>query len=122
MAVPAHFMHAEGNFHFYDPISRILFTGDLGASLISPTQAQQIVTDFDAHRPKMEGFHRRYMVSNKILRYWVAMARTMNIDMLVPQHGAPMSGAAIPAFYNWLETLNCGVDLMTEHHYKLPKA
>ena len=31
--VPAHFMHAEGNFHFYDPISRILFTGDLGVSL-----------------------------------------------------------------------------------------
>lgn len=22
--LPAHFLHAEGNFHFYDPVSRIL--------------------------------------------------------------------------------------------------
>jgi flavorubredoxin len=122
IAVPAHFMHAEGNFHFYDPISRILFTGDLGASLVAPAQAREIVTDFEAHRPRMEAFHRRYMVSNKILRYWVAMARTMKIDMLVPQHGSPMRGPAIPAFFDWLEQLPCGVDLMTEKHYRVPVA
>jgi flavorubredoxin len=29
-ALPAHFMHAEGNFQFWDPVSRILFSGDLG--------------------------------------------------------------------------------------------
>ena len=28
--LPAHFMHSEGNFQFWDPVSRILFTGDLG--------------------------------------------------------------------------------------------
>lgn len=26
----AHFMHAEGNVHFYAPASRVLFTGFLG--------------------------------------------------------------------------------------------
>jgi len=31
-ALPAHFLHSVGNFQFYDPISRILFSGDLGAS------------------------------------------------------------------------------------------
>jgi len=30
VALPAHFMHAEGNFQFWDPVSRILFSGDLG--------------------------------------------------------------------------------------------
>ena len=34
-AIPAHFMHAEGNFQFYDPIAKILFSGDLGVSLVS---------------------------------------------------------------------------------------
>ncbi len=29
-AIPAHFMHSEGNFQFYDPISKILFSGDMG--------------------------------------------------------------------------------------------
>ena len=26
-ALPAHFLHAEGNFQFYDPVSKILFCG-----------------------------------------------------------------------------------------------
>lgn len=66
--LPAHFMHSEGNFHFYDPVSRILFTGDLGASLVSGQQAREPVTELKPHLAHMEGFHRRYMVSNKVLR------------------------------------------------------
>ena len=33
VALPAHFMHSEGNFQFWDPVSRILFSGDLGVSI-----------------------------------------------------------------------------------------
>ena len=32
-AIPANFLHSVGNFHFYDPISKILFSGDVGASM-----------------------------------------------------------------------------------------
>ena len=120
--LPAHFMHSEGNFHFYDPISKILFTGDLGVSLMSGQQAQKPVTDLKAHIPLMEGFHRRYMVSNKILRLWVAMARKLDISMIVPQHGAPLAGPAIPAFLDWIENLQCGVDLFDDRMYQLPKS
>lgn len=119
--LPAHFMHAEGNFHFYDPISKILFTGDLGVSMMSGHEAQTVVTDFQRHIPLMEGFHRRYMVSNKVLRLWVAMARKLEISMLVPQHGAPMAGPAIPAFFEWIEQLACGIDLFDASHYQLPR-
>jgi flavorubredoxin len=119
--VPAHFMHAEGNFHFYDPVSRILFTGDLGASMVSGAQASTFVTDLKSHIPLMEGFHRRYMVSNKILRLWVNMARQLDISMLVPQHGSPIVGQpAIDEFFNWIENLMCGVDLFDERIYQLP--
>jgi flavorubredoxin len=119
--LPAHFMHSEGNFHFYDPISKILFTGDLGVSMMSGQQAQKPVTDFKSHVHLMEGFHRRYMVSNKILRLWVAMARKLDISMLVPQHGAPLAGAAIPAFFDWIENLQCGIDLFDDRMYQLPR-
>ena len=121
--VPAHFMHAEGNFHFYDPMSRILFTGDLGASLVSGEQASHKVTDLGPHLVHMEGFHRRYMVSNKILRSWVKMVRQLDISMIVPQHGSPISGPqAIGDFLNWLENLQCGIDLFGDGHYRLPTA
>lgn len=119
--VPAHFLHSEGNFHFYDPVSRILFTGDLGVSLMSGAEAQKPVRDLKAHIPRMEGFHRRYMVSNKILRLWVRMARQLDIKMIVPQHGAPIAGAqAINDLFDWLEGLQCGVDLFDDRAYQLP--
>jgi len=121
--LPAHFLHAEGNFHFYDPISRILFTGDLGVSMTTGREAAVKVTQLKPHIPRMEGFHRRYMVSNKILRLWARMARQLDISMLVPQHGAPIEGqAAISDFFDWVESLMCGVDLFDHHNYQLPNA
>ncbi|WP_348393518.1 MBL fold metallo-hydrolase, partial [Streptococcus pneumoniae] len=32
--VPAHFLHSVGNFQFYDPVAKILFSGDMGASIV----------------------------------------------------------------------------------------
>lgn len=123
LLLPAHFLHSEGNFHFYDPVSRILFTGDLGVSMVTGVQAGQPVTDLKAHIPQMEGFHRRYMVANKILRLWVRMARQLDIDMLVPQHGAPIQGKeAIDDFFAWVESLMCGIDLFDEQVYQIPSA
>lgn len=118
--LPAHFLHSEGNFHFYDPVSRILFTGDLGVSMTTGQKAQTPVTRLAGHIPSMEGFRKRYMVSNKVLRLWVAMARQLDISMLVPQHGAPITGPAIAEFFTWAENLSCGVDLFDERNYQLP--
>lgn len=119
--LPAHFMHSEGNFHFWDPVSRILFTGDLGVSLMDGAEAGRPVTELRGHVAKMEGFHRRYMVSNKILRMWVKMAKQLPVRMIVPQHGAPIEGRhAIGQFYEWIEALMCGVDLFDDRAYQLP--
>ena len=72
--------------------------------------------------PRMEAFHRRYMVSNKILRLWAQMARQLDVQMLVPQHGAPIKGRqAINDFFDWIETLMCGVDLFDDRAYQLPQ-
>jgi flavorubredoxin len=123
LLLPAHFLHSEGNFHFYDPVSRILFTGDLGASMVTGAQASVPVTELGPHIAHMEGFHRRYMVSNKILRLWLHMARQLDIAMIVPQHGAPIQGRpAIEAFFDWLETLACGIDLFDQRAYQQSNA
>ena len=123
-AVPAHFLHAEGNFHFYDERSKILFSGDLGASLVHHDAVARPVTtaaEVREHIAYMEGFHRRYMVSNKACRLWAAMARKMDIDWLVPQHGRSFKGReAINAFIDWIERLECGIDLFTESNYRVP--
>ena len=119
--LPAHFMHAEGNFQYYDPVSKILFSGDLGVSLVSGTQASQFISELSPMPNGMEAFHRRYMVSNKILKLWVRMVRELDIDMIVPQHGSPLKGAAVGQLLNWLENLSCGIDLMGTPQYQVPE-
>lgn len=120
--LPAHFLHSEGNLQFFDPVSRILFSGDMGASLIRSEQAGTPVEDFDQHLPFMRGFHARYMVSNKVCQFWVDMVRKLDPEWIVPQHGAPFKGRAmVKRFLDWIEKLPCGVDLMTQDMYKAPK-
>jgi flavorubredoxin len=115
--LPAHFLHSCGNFHIYDPTAKILYTGDLGASL---GEDGREVSDFDAHAPSMEGFHRRYMQSNRALRAWTRMARTLDVEIIAPQHGQLFRGKEmVRRFYDWCDALECGIDVM-EGSYKVP--
>jgi len=106
--IPCHFLHSPGNFQVWDPVARILYTGDLGAS-IGPDDFQ--VGDFDAHVPTMAGFHRRYMASPSALRGWARMARSLDIEIIAPQHGAVFVGREkVKRFIDWVDGLECGPD------------
>jgi len=111
--VPAHFLHSEGQINVYDPISKILFTGDIGAAMLPMELDYTFVDDFDAHLPYIRDFHRRYMCSNKAARFWVEDVSKLDISMLAPQHGPAYRGRAVKDFLAWFRELQCGVDLMT---------
>lgn len=116
--LPAHFLHSCGNFHLYDPISKIFYSGDLGGSM---GMEYREVTDFDAHIKYMEGFHRRYMASNIALKAWANMVRSLDIEILAPQHGAYFRGKEmVNKFIDWCSELECGIDRLT-HLYQVPK-
>ena len=107
--IPAHFLHSPGNFQVYDPVSKILYTGDLGASIGAPYRE---VNDFDHHLQFMESFHRRYMGGNRVMRAWAKVVRNLEIDLIAPQHGAVFRGTeTVNRFISWCEELECGVDL-----------
>ena len=116
LVLPAHFIHSPGNFQIYDPISKILYSGDLGASL---GMSYREVTDFDAHLAYMEGFHRRYMANAKAMSNWAALARQLDIETIAPQHGAVFKGKAlVQRFIDWCDGFACGTDLLAP--YALP--
>ncbi len=114
--IPAHFLHSAGNFQVYDTVSRILYTGDLGASF---GQDYDLVEDFDAHIKYMQGFHQRYLPCSDALKMWVNTVRQLDIHTIAPQHGAVMQGALVEQFIDWLETLECGLELMGDS-YPIP--
>ncbi len=116
--LPAHYLHSPGNCQVYDPHSKILYSGDLGASL---GMTYQEVEDFDAHLQYMTGFHQRYMTSNKAMRAWAKLARQLDIEVIAPQHGAFFRGKPmVERFISWCEGLQCGVDLIPESGWTLP--
>ncbi len=110
--VPSHFLHSTGNFSLFDERSGILFSGDIGASVFPHGERYLFVEDFERHVEFMEGFHRRYMASNRALRLWVSKVRELKPKMIAPQHGAIFSGDNVNKFLDWLENLECGVDLI----------
>ncbi len=119
LVIPAHFLHGAGNFQIYDPVAKILYSGDLGASL---GMKYLFVEDFEAHLQYMEAFHKRYMASNKALRAWADMVRGLDIEIIAPQHGAIFKGKdRVARFIDWCAQLQCGVDLITGL-FKVPVA
>lgn len=111
--IPAHFLHSEGHINVYDPVSKILFTGDIGAAMLPDNQEFTYVDDFDSHIPYIEWFHRRYMGSNKAAQAWVNRVSQLDIRVLAPQHGPVYRGKTVRQFLDWFARLQCGIDLMS---------
>jgi flavorubredoxin len=117
LVLPAHFLHSPGNFQVYDPIAKILYSGDLGASV---DEEEVFVSNWDAHASKMLGFHRRYMASRRAGAAWAKLVRSLDIEVIAPQHGAAFKGREmVSRFIDWVESEECGVDLIDEL-YRLP--
>lgn len=110
--VPAHFLHSEGQINVYDPVSKILFSGDIGAAMLPADKNDAFVDSFATHIPYIKGFHQRYMCSNKAIRCWLETIADLEIEMIAPQHGPVYRGQAVRDFLHWLKDLPCGVDLL----------
>lgn len=111
--LPAHYLHSPGQLNVYDPISKILFTGDIGAAEYQGEDFSEIFVDnFSQHQRHIEYFHRRYMASNRALRYWLKTIKPYDIDIIAPQHGYLYRKDAKDGLLNWFKTLECGSDLL----------
>jgi len=106
--IPAHYVHASGNFHVYDPEAKILMSGDVGAAL-EPEGAPMFVEDFNEQIPKMKMFHQRWMPSNRAKNAWINRVRQLDIDIMAPQHGRIYRGDDVQRFLDWFEALDVGI-------------
>ena len=108
--IPAHFLHSPGNFPLYDSRSKILFSGDIGAAVLSPQNLNKNVDNFEEHRVFLESFHSRYMASNRFCRAWVQCVRKYEVEMIAPQHGSLFKGIMAQHFLEWFENVEGGLE------------
>ncbi|WP_455757160.1 oxygen-binding di-iron domain-containing protein [Sulfurimonas sp.] len=112
--VPAHFLHSPGNFTLYDSRSKIVFSGDIGAAVVTSPEDYKHVDNFEKHVEFLHGFHKRYMGSNKLCRAWVSHVQKLDVDIIAPQHGLIFEEKNVKLFLEWLNELQCGSDFMSE--------
>lgn len=114
--IPAHYLHASANFHVYDPVAKVYFSGDVGAALLPPghsiwaggRQGAESVKTFEEHIQHAKFFHQRWMPSDRAKKDWIDRVRQLDIDILCPQHGAIYTGENVQRFLNWFDGLTVG--------------
>ncbi len=112
--IPAHFLHSVGNFILYDPSAKILFSGDIGASVFPEGERYIFVENFQKHLNYIEGFHKRYMTSHEACKELSERMKKLDIEIMAPQHGALYKRENVSKFFDWFEKIKCGVDILNE--------
>ncbi|WP_457752593.1 oxygen-binding di-iron domain-containing protein [Thermococcus sp.] len=108
--IPAHFLHSPGHFTIYDHRSRFLFTGDIGIAILD--EPCLVVEDMESHIRAMRTVHERLMPTNEAIRLWLDKVRYLDIEAILPQHGAIIPKQHVRRFFEFLENLRCGIDIM----------
>lgn len=106
--IPSHYVHSSGCFTLYDPVAKILFSSDIGAALLPEDYTDIFVKDFDKHIAYMEGFHKRWMPSNRAKNAWIDRVKGLNIEYMCPQHGAIFKSQDTQRFLRWFKDLEVG--------------
>lgn len=106
--LPAHYLHSPGNLNIYDPVAKVLFSGDIGAALLPHPAEEMFVTGFAEHVRHMDAFHRRWMGSPAARDAWVAMVSRLDVQVLAPQHGLMFRGDDVKRFLDWFAGLEIG--------------
>lgn len=108
--IPAHYLHSSGNFSLYDPITKVLFSGDIGAAILpDASEAPFFCENFEKHIEFMKAFHQRWMPSERAKKHWIAKVHELDIAYMCPQHGSIFRGDDVKRFLDWFEALEVGI-------------
>jgi len=108
--IEAPFLHFPGAIATYDEYSQSLFSGDIWAAI--SMDLNFTVDDFEEHKLKLDLFHIDYMASGIASRGFAAKLKNINIDLILPQHGALIQKEYVQSAVEYLEQLKCGLDLI----------
>lgn len=108
--VDAPFLHSPGAITTYDSTSQFLLSGDIFAAL--DIDWTLTVNDFSEHIAKMDLFHMDYMASNLAARGFVRRLDGLEIGGILPQHGSVIKKEHVPQALEYLENLQCGLDII----------
>lgn len=110
--LPTPFCHFRGAVAYYDPESRILFSGDLFGGLNKPGRVHLFGTEADWSG--IAQFHKIYMPTRQAVAHAVRQVRALRprVEIIAPQHGFLLKGDFMHTVLERLEKLPVGMDLL----------
>ncbi|WP_455377305.1 oxygen-binding di-iron domain-containing protein [Petrachloros mirabilis] len=110
--ISAPYLHSPGNILVFDTVSGFLFSGDVGAAMYKDNIFRLVIDDWGTHTQGMQGFHQRYMSSNRAVAGMRRKLDKFKITAILPQHGCIFRNEEVPRFLDWLGRLPVGADYL----------
>ena len=99
------YAHFPGAICTYDVKTKVLFSSDIFGGFVS----QDTIFAEDASCfEDIKLFHEHYMPSSEILRHALSQIRSLDLNLIAPQHGYILRRDLIPVFMDLLSNLECG--------------
>lgn len=112
--VPTPFCHFRGAVAYYDPETRVLFTGDLfgGVNRLGETRLWAEDKDWEG----ISVFHEIYMPNRSALQFAIRQIRALDppVDVIAPQHGFLLMGDLMEEVMDRLYDLPVGMDRVAD--------
>lgn len=103
--IPAPYMHFPGAVMTLDPVTKILFSGDVFGAF---SYKRRLWAE-DDYAEAMKVFHENYIPSNDIIRPVMEKLLTLPLEIIAPQHGSIIKGRnKIIESIHILKELECG--------------
>ena len=100
------FCHFSAAIVTYDERGKILFSSDLFGA-IGPAWS---LFAKEGYEEQMRTFHVGYMASTRHLSKVMERMATLDLEMILPQHGSIIPKEMIPGCIDFLKSLPCGID------------
>jgi diguanylate cyclase (GGDEF)-like protein len=100
------YAHFPGAICTYDVKTKVLFSSDIFGGFISQ---DTIFAEDTSCFEDVKLFHEHYMPSSEILRHALSQIRSLDLNLIAPQHGYIIPRELIPVFIDLLSNLECGL-------------
>ncbi len=109
------YCHSPGAFVSYEPISKVLFSGDIFGGI---EESWDFYAD-ETYFLKAKLFHQEYMPSKDIFNYALAKIEKLDINLIAPQHGSVIEKKYIHQLIQDMKNLDCGLYIEEKYNREL---
>ncbi len=109
------YCHSPGAFVSYEPVSKVLFSGDIFGGI---EESWDFYAD-ESYFAKAKLFHQEYMPSKDIFNYALGKIEKLDIKFIAPQHGSVIDKKYIPKLIEDMKNLDCGLYIEQKYNREL---